>query len=72
MKKAPAPAAGVLAGTIVAGQWPHITRYVKIKQMSYGSGHPQNVPAHGQTSYPSRKRAAVAEDTRERWLASTR
>ena len=72
MKKPLALAAGLLAGTLVAGQRPDITRYVKIKQMSYGSGHPQNVPAHGQTSYPSRKGAAAAEDTGERWLASTR
>ena len=63
MKKVLALAAGVLAAMIVAGQWPDIKRYVKIKQMSYGSGHPENVPAHGRTSYPSRPDAAAAEGT---------
>lgn len=63
MKKVLAVAAGVLAAMIVAGQWPDIKRYVKIKQMSYGSGHPENVPAHGRTSYPSRPGAAAAEGT---------
>jgi hypothetical protein len=53
MVKAVALAAGVLAGVLIAGQWPDISRYVKIKQMSYGTGHPENVPAHGRTSYPA-------------------
>ena len=36
---------------LVATQWQDITRYLKIKQMSVGSGHPENVPAAGRTSY---------------------
>jgi hypothetical protein len=28
-------------------------RYVKIKQMSLGGGHPENVPAGGSHSYPN-------------------
>ena len=29
-----------------------IRRYVKIKQLSRGSGHPENVPATGKSAYP--------------------
>jgi hypothetical protein len=53
MGKAAALAAGVLAAVLIAGQWPDISRYIKIKQMSYGNGHPENVPARGRTSYSS-------------------
>ncbi|HEY2285274.1 MAG TPA: hypothetical protein VGH88_05980 [Streptosporangiaceae bacterium] len=63
MGKAVALAAGVLAGVLIAGQWPDISRYVRIKQMSYGSGHPENVPAHGRTSYPAHPGAGQAEGT---------
>jgi hypothetical protein len=37
---------------IAATQWPDIIRYLKIKQMSLGNGHPENVPAEGSQSYP--------------------
>ncbi len=36
---------------LVFTQWRDIIRYLKIKQMSLGSGHPENVPATGRTSY---------------------
>ena len=36
---------------LIFTQWKDITRYLKIKQMSLGSGHPENVPATGPTSY---------------------
>ena len=36
---------------LVITQWTDIIRYLKIKQMSAGSGHPENVPAAGRTSY---------------------
>ena len=55
MRKTVAVAAGVAGAVLIAGHWPDITRYVKIRQMSFGSGHPQNVPAHGRTSYPGRR-----------------
>jgi hypothetical protein len=29
-----------------------ITRYLKIKQMSAGAGHPENVPVSGSHAYP--------------------
>ena len=37
---------------LAASQWPEITRYVKITQMSQGDGHPQVVPVEGQHAYP--------------------
>lgn len=41
-----------LAGaSIVASQWQDIVRYLKIKQMSAGAGHPENVPAGGSRRY---------------------
>jgi hypothetical protein len=44
----------LLAGLIgvVVSQWPDISRYVKIKMLSVGDGHPGNVPAAGRTRYP--------------------
>ncbi|MGI9007162.1 MAG: hypothetical protein ACR2FU_13375 [Streptosporangiaceae bacterium] len=45
---------GALAagGLAVAGQRQDIARYLKIKQMSLGTGHPEVVPAGGSQSYP--------------------
>ena len=31
-------------GLLIAAQWPDIRRYLKIKQLSQGQGHPENVP----------------------------
>ena len=42
----------VALGALVASQWSDISRYIKIKQMSYGNGHPENVPAAGRAAYP--------------------
>jgi hypothetical protein len=33
-----------------------IRRYLKIKQLSRGGGHPENVPATGRSAYPKRSR----------------
>ncbi|HEY1915471.1 MAG TPA: hypothetical protein VGH27_07840 [Streptosporangiaceae bacterium] len=33
-----------------------IRRYVKIKQLSQGTGHPENVPVTGKSAYPKRPR----------------
>jgi hypothetical protein len=38
-------------GWLIAGQRQDITRYLKIKQMSTGDGHPENVPARGSLGY---------------------
>jgi hypothetical protein len=40
-----------VAGLAVAAQWHDIVRYLRIKQMSFGEGHPELVPASGATSY---------------------
>ena len=36
----------------VASQWREINRYLKLEQMSSGSGHPHNVPVEGSHAYP--------------------
>jgi hypothetical protein len=39
-------------GLLIASQWPDISRYLKIRQLSQGQGNPQNVPVGGTTAYP--------------------
>jgi hypothetical protein len=41
------------AALIATSQRKDVARYLKIKQMSRGGGHPENVPAGGSHSYPS-------------------
>jgi hypothetical protein len=42
-----------LAGAgLIASQRQEITRYVKLRQMSSGTGHPENVPVSGSHAYP--------------------
>lgn len=53
----------VAIGAFVAGQWQDIVRYTKIKQMSLGGGHPQNVPAEGSTVYPQDAAHGVLDGT---------
>jgi hypothetical protein len=56
--------AGGIAGAalIVRNQRRDATRYLKIKQMSMGNGHPENVPAGGSRQYPVAGRG-VADGT---------
>jgi hypothetical protein len=51
---------GGLAGVAIAiaSQRQDIGRYLKIKQMSVGDGHPQYVPAEGTREYPAPGRGA--------------
>jgi hypothetical protein len=51
-RKALWSAGAVALGALIATQRQDIVRYVKIKQMSYGNGHPRNVPAGGRIAYP--------------------
>jgi hypothetical protein len=44
----------VTIGAVIAGMWPEIVRYFKIEMMSYGSGHPELVPARGRHGYSER------------------
>lgn len=37
---------------LIAGGWQDISRFIKIKKISAGRGHPESVPAHGRISYP--------------------
>jgi hypothetical protein len=47
------------AAVIVRNQRQDAARYIKIKQMSRGSGHPENVPAGGTHVYPAAGRGAI-------------
>jgi hypothetical protein len=38
-------------GLLIASQRADLVRYLKIRQLSQGNGHPENVPAHGSTRY---------------------
>jgi hypothetical protein len=52
----------VAAGlALVVSQWQDIVRYLKIRQLSMGQGHPENVPASGRASYPQRPGSGVAD-----------
>jgi hypothetical protein len=42
-----------VAGLAVALQRQDIVRFLRIKQMSLGEGHPEVVPASGATRYPT-------------------
>jgi hypothetical protein len=55
--------ATALLGTFVASQWQDLRRYVKIRQMSTGQGHPENVPAEGTIAYPQNAAGAVPDGT---------
>jgi hypothetical protein len=51
-----------VAALIVRNQRQDVTRYLRIKQMSTGNGHPENVPAGGSHEYPNAGRG-VADGT---------
>lgn len=59
----------------VARQWPDVVRYLKIKQLSVGRGHPEDVPVRGRASYPQRPgsggQTAAAASTRPGGAAHT-
>ena len=61
IKKSLGLAASLGFGLAVAATWPDLKRYLKIRQMSASSPHPENVPAEGRTAYPQRS-ADGAED----------
>ena len=62
----------VFAGVtlLLASQWSDIKRYVRIKQLSMGQGHPKNVPAEGRKSYPQRPGDGAADGTADFGSAS--
>ncbi len=55
--------ATAVLGTLVASQWQDLKRYVKIRQMSAGQGHPENVPAGGSIAYPQDAGGGVPDGT---------
>jgi hypothetical protein len=48
---------------LLASQWSDIKRYMSIKQLSMGQGHPENVPAEGRKVYPQRPSDGVPDGT---------
>jgi hypothetical protein len=50
---------------LVASQWTDIRRYFKIKRLSAGRGHPENVPAQGRKMYPQDPVRGAADGTGE-------
>jgi hypothetical protein len=48
---------------LAASQWRELNRYLKLRQMSSGGGHPQNVPVEGHQAYPKGPGAGVADGT---------
>ncbi|HET9899005.1 MAG TPA: hypothetical protein VFQ44_29125 [Streptosporangiaceae bacterium] len=56
-------AAMAAVGMAIAGSWPDIKRYLKIKQMSTGRLHPEKVPAAGRISYPQRHEGGEPDGT---------
>jgi hypothetical protein len=54
-----------LAGAMIASQWRDIIRYVKIRQMSLGQGHPEYVPAEGTTAYSTDAASPASDGTGE-------
>jgi len=50
-------------GLAVAVAWPDLKRYLKIKQMSAATPHPEIVPADGRTVYPQRSAAGAPDGT---------
>ncbi len=63
MRKGLMVAALAALAAVLAGQRKDIERYVKIKRLSAGQGHPELVPAGGNTAYPQQSADAVADGT---------
>ena len=54
-----------MLAALVGSQWPDIMRYIKIKQMSQGQGHPEYVPVEGTTFYPQDPARGAPDGTGE-------
>jgi hypothetical protein len=48
---------------LLTSQWSGIKRYVGIKQLSMGQGHPENVPVEGRKAYPQRPGDGATDGT---------
>ena len=63
IKKSLGLAATLGLGLAIAVAWPDLKRYLKIKQMSTSSPHPEIVPAQGRTAYPQRPGGGAQDGT---------
>jgi hypothetical protein len=48
---------------LAASQWQDVKRYLRIRQLSEGQGHPEYVPAAGTSAYPHDPGASEADGT---------
>ena len=55
--------ASVGATLLVASQWSDIKRYLRIRHLFAGQGHPEHVPAEGRKAYPQRRGDGAADGT---------
>jgi hypothetical protein len=55
----------VALGALAATQYKDVMRYLKIKQMSMGGGHPEYVPVEGSASYPQSAAGRAPDGTGE-------
>jgi hypothetical protein len=53
----------VSVAVLAASQWREFSRYVKLRQMSSGGGHPESVPVEGNHFYPSSPGGGAADGT---------
>jgi hypothetical protein len=63
IKKSFGLAATLGLGIAIAGAWPDLKRYLKIRQISASGLHPEMVPVRGRTAYPQRSGAGAPDGT---------
>jgi hypothetical protein len=54
-----------VATVLTAANWADIRRYMRIKELSMGLGHPEMVPVRGRVGYPQDPRRAQPDGTGE-------
>jgi hypothetical protein len=52
-------------GALVASNWQDALRYIRMKEISFGKGHPEVVPAEGRKGYPQDAAHATPDGTGE-------
>jgi hypothetical protein len=52
-------------GAVVASNWQDVIRYIRMKEISMGKGHPEVVPAEGRKGYPQGPSDATPDGTGE-------
>lgn len=51
------------AGGLIAAPWRDLGRYLRIRGMSKGGGHPEKVPVGGSRAYPRHQGQSAADGT---------